>query len=321
MSFPHVVSRFWLIFTTALFLLAAGTPSSASRYRSLTASSSSVSFGNVQVGSKQTQYETLTNSSYHTVTISQATVTGAGFSLNGLSLPATLNRGQSLTFTVVFSPAAGGDASGGITVISSARRSSLNVALSGTGVSPGQLTSSATTMDFGAVTVGSSKSLSATLTATASSVTVSSATTNSSEFVLAGLSLPTTISAGQSLPFTITFTPRASGAASGSISLASDAAHTPTIETLTGSGVAASGHSVNLSWVPSTSPVVGYNVYRSGTSGGPYTKLNSAVNAGTNYLDSSVVGGHTYYYVNTAVDSHGLESKFSAQLPVVIPSP
>jgi fibronectin type 3 domain-containing protein len=130
------------------------------------------------------------------------------------------------------------------------------------------------------------------------------------------------MSAGQTLPLTVVFTPRASGAASGSISLASNAAHTPTVETLTGSGVAAANqHSVILSWTASASSVVGYNVYRSGTSGGPYTKLTTTLDAGTNYVDNSVQGGQTYYYVNTAVDSHGVESKYSTQLRALIPSP
>ena len=152
-------------------------------------------------------------------------------------------------------------------------------------------------------------------------MTISSANTTNSEFTLAGLSLPKTISAGQSISVSLTFTPRASGTASGSISLASNAANTPAVETLTGSGTGAAQHSVALSWTASTSSVAGYNVYRSGSSGGPYTKLTSVLDASTKYVDNSVQSGLTYYYVNTAVDSHGAESKYSAQLRAVIPSP
>jgi len=122
----------------------------------------------------------------------------------------------------------------------------LTVALSGTGISAGQLTSSATALNFGSVTVGTSKTLTATLTATGSSVTVSSATSTSPEFRLGGLSFPKTITAGQSASFTLTFTPQSSGTASGSISLTSNAANTPTVETLTGSGTATPPHSVDL---------------------------------------------------------------------------
>jgi hypothetical protein len=321
MPFPQVVSRLrFLMFSSALFLLSAVTPANSAS-RTVVSSPSSVSFGNVQVGSKQTKYETLTNSGTSALMISQANVSGTGFSLSGLSLPITLNKGESVTFNVVFTPKAGGSSNGGITVNSNASNSSLTIALSGTGVSGGKLTSSASTLNFGSVNVGSIKTLTANLSATGSSVTISSASTTNSEFTLAGMSLPKTIPAGQSISVTLTFAPRASGTASGSISLASNAANTPAVETLTGSGTGAARHSVALSWTASTSPVAGYNVYRSGSSGGPYTKLTSVLDASTKFVDSSVQSGLTYYYVNTAVDSHGAESKYSAQLRAAIPNP
>src|SRR5208283_3902141 len=66
---------------------------------------------------------------------------------------------------------------------------------------------------------------------------------------------------------------------------------------------------VALSWTASTSPgIAGYNAYRSTTSGGPYSKLNSSLIPATNYNDQTVQSGSTYYYVTTAVDSQGLES-------------
>jgi hypothetical protein len=321
MPLPQVVSRLrFLMFSSALFLLSAVTPANSAS-RTVVSSPSSVSFGNVQVGSKQTKYETLTNSGTSALMISQANVSGTGFSLSGLSLPITLNKGDSVTFNVVFTPKAGGSSNGGITVNSNASNSSLTIALSGTGVSGGKLTSSASTLNFGSVNVGSIKTLTANLSATGSSVTISSASTTNSEFTLAGMSLPKTIPAGQSISVTLTFAPRASGTASGSISLASNAANTPAVETLTGSGTGAARHSVALSWTASTSPVAGYNVYRSGSSGGPYTKLTSVLDASTKFVDSSVQSGLTYYYVNTAVDSHGAESKYSAQLRAAIPNP
>ena len=80
-------------------------------------------------------------------------------------------------------------------------------------------------------------------------------------------------------------------------------------------------HSVSLGWTPSNSPnVVGYNVYRSTTSGGPYTKLTSSV-AGTSYTDTTVQAGKTYYYVATSVDNSSKESSYSNQTQAVVPSP
>lgn len=321
MPFPQILLRpLFGLFTIALFLISVSSGASA---LSLDFSSSSVSFGNIPVGSTQTQYETFTNNyRTSTVTISRASVSGAGFSLKGLSLPVSLPPGQSVTFTVAFTPQASGIQTGQITVFSNAWGTpSHSIALSGAGVSAGQLVSSSSALNFGSVGVGSSKTLTATLSATASSVTISSASTTNSEFTLGGLFLPKTISSGQSVSVTLTFTPRASGTASGSISLAGNAGNTLVVESLIGSGTGAAQHSVRLSWTASTSPVVGYNVYRSKNSGGPYSKLTSVLEPSTNYVDISVQSGQTYYYVNTAVDSHGVESKYSSQLRASIPIP
>jgi fibronectin type 3 domain-containing protein len=79
-------------------------------------------------------------------------------------------------------------------------------------------------------------------------------------------------------------------------------------------------HLVNLSWNADNSPdVVGYNIYRSITSGGPFSKLNAQLNPSTTYTDGSVVSGQTYYYVTTALNSAGMESAYSNETQAVIP--
>ena len=328
MPSPNFTFRLPLLaFTLPLILISTATVAHSAafqrtwRHQTLSASASSVGFGSTQVGSTQTQYETLTNSGNSTVTISQAGVSGAGFSVSGLSLPLDLSQGQSVTFSVLFSPKATGAVSGSIAVTSNASNSSLAIALSGAGLATAQLSSSASRLDFGSVSVGASKTLTATLTATGASVTISAATSTSPEFHLGGITLPLTLAAGQTSSVSLTFTPQSSGAATGSISLGSNAANTPVVETLTGSGAAAGSHSVSLHWTASPSTVTGYNVYRGSTSGGPYARVNPVLNAGTSYVDSGVQSGATYYYVSTAVNSGGTESKYSGETQVVIPSP
>jgi len=44
-------------------------------------------------------------------------------------------------------------------------------------------------------------------------------------------------------------------------------------------------HNVVLTWTASTSTVSGYNVYRGNTTGGPYTKINTALVSGLTYTD------------------------------------
>jgi len=287
----------------------------------LTANPSSLSFGSVQVSNSKTLSETLTNSGGTTVTLSQATVSGAGFSMSGLTTPTQLTAGQSLTFTVVFVPKSAGSASGAVTVTSNAPNPTLVVSMSGTGAASGVLAVSPASLSYGNVTVGATKNLTSTLTASGSSVTVSSATSNSSEFSLSGLSLPTTLGAGQSATFTVIFAPKASGATSATISFASNASNTPPTIAASGIGVAPVQHTVSLSWQASSSTIAGYNVYRGTHSGGPYSILNTGLIQPTDYADDTVTAGQTYYYVVTAVDTQDLESVQSNQATAVVPTP
>jgi hypothetical protein len=185
----------------------------------------------------------------------------------------------------------------------------------------GQLAVSPATMSFGNVAVGSNSAQKGMLTAGSSDITVSSAAWNGQGYALSGITFPVTVPAGQGLPFTVTFSPQAAGSAPGSIAFDSNATNSPNTETLTGNGTQQSLHSVALSWNPSTSQVVGYNVYRRVASGGVYAKLNTSVDASTDYTDNSVQSGQTYDYVTTAVDSSNVESGYSNQAIAVIPSP
>ncbi len=68
---------------------------------------------------------------------------------------------------------------------------------------------------------------------------------------------------------------------------------------------------VSLSWHVNPEPdVVGYRLYRSFTSGGPYTLI--AETAETHHLDSGLTNGVTVYYVVTALDAQ-FESGYSAE--------
>ena len=163
------------------------------------------------------------------------------------------------------------------------------------------------------------ESLPATLNAIGASVTVASGNSSSSEFTLGGLTFPLTIPAGNSAGFTVTFTPQANGVANATLTFDSDASNSPTIQALTGNGTSPKQHTVNLSWDASLSQVAGYNVYRSTTSGGPYSRINSGLDPSTTYADSAIAGGQSYYYVTTAVNSAGDESGFSNEVQVVIP--
>jgi fibronectin type 3 domain-containing protein len=85
---------------------------------------------------------------------------------------------------------------------------------------------------------------------------------------------------------------------------------------------APTAHQVTLTWAIGTQPtgttVTGQNVYRSQTSGGPYTQIAS-INSTTTYTDSTVTSGQTYYYVLTNV-AGSEESAYSAQVQAIVPT-
>jgi hypothetical protein len=82
-----------------------------------------------------------------------------------------------------------------------------------------------------------------------------------------------------------------------------------------------SGNSVTLTWGASTdangTPVAGYNVYRSTSPNGPYTKVNSSLITSNGYTDNTVTSG-TYYYVIKSVDNDGDESPGTLEMTVTI---
>ena len=287
----------------------------------LTASPASLSFGSVAVGNSTSLAQTITNSGGSGVTISQITPSGTGFSFGGISLPLTLAAAQSVTFNVSFAPQTGGSITGSLGISSTGSNPTLSVPLTGTGALAGQLTLTPASIDFGSVVVGTSQSQTGVLSAGSSAITVSSVGVSGSQFSVSGISLPVTITAGNSISFQVAYAPQTSGTASSSLTFVSNASNSPTVESLSGTATSPQ-HSVGLSWNTSTSSdVAGYNIYRGTVSGGPYTRINTALDTTPFSTDSTVQGGQTYYYVTTAVDSLGLESSYSNQVQAVVPSP
>jgi len=300
-----------------------GTGGNGSNPGSLAAGSSSLNFGSVSMGSAKAENLTLTNTSTNSqsVTVSNLSVSGTGFSLaTSPSLPFTLNAGESATISLNFSPTTAAADSGSLVVTNNSASATLKVGLTGDGTALGGLNVSPTTLAFGNVPVGTTATLAGTLSASNTSVTINSADWSGAGFAMSGISFPLTIAAGQSVPFTVTFDPTTAGNAAGDVSFVSNATNSPTAQAFSGDGTQSSQPFVALAWDASSSPVSGYNVYRGGTSGGPYsTKLTASLDPATSFTDTTVQSGSTYYYVSTAVDSSGRESVYSNPAMAVVP--
>jgi hypothetical protein len=289
----------------------------------LAATPSSVSFGNVVVGSDTTQTIRLQNIGTSQVTISSVTPSVSGVAISGITLPANLAPGTSATLTAAYKPTAAGSVAGKITVTSNAVGSPTIVDLSATAAAASiQLTPSATSLSFGNVTVGSSGTNQLTVKSTGNTnASISKVAVSGTGFVLGSSAASVILDPSQSETYTVNFDPKATGSVTGTLTITSNAANSPMNISLSGSGAAAAAqHTVALAWDRSSSTVTGYFVYRSTKPSGPYTQLNSTPEANPSYSDGSVSNGQVYYYYVTAVNSSNIQSTDSNQVSVTIPS-
>jgi hypothetical protein len=288
------------------------TEGTGSTTQPLTAAPATLSFGEVPVGSSATLSVALTNTLTRKETLTSFLVMGSSFSVSGETLPVVLSPRETIHVSVTYAPQVAGAADGSVFVYGPG----LNIPVTGTGMVR-KLALTPKTLSFGGVDVGKTAKQVSTVSATGGSVTISSAESSNSQFEISGPSFPLTIRAGHSVELDVVFAPKKGGAASGTLTLTSNASKKQTTESFSGTGILPQ-YSVELWWTPSTSSIVGYNVYRR-TAAGSYSKINTALDPNTAYTDSTVISGTTYYYAATAVNDSGEESSHSKPLEVVVP--
>jgi Abnormal spindle-like microcephaly-assoc'd, ASPM-SPD-2-Hydin len=258
----------------------------------LTAAPTSVTFGNVQVGTSQIQSDTLANTGGSSLTITQSAVTGAGFTTTGLTLPLTLAVGQSVTFSVVFNPQATGSVSGSLALTNSASTTPLSIALAGTGVAAGGLTESPASFTFGNVQVGLSQNQNETLNnVSAQSVTISQVTFTGTGFSATGLTLPLTLAPNQSTTFAVVFTPTTVGAANGTLAITASGSSTALDFALSGIGVAPATLTASPASLTFTNIQVGQTSSQTETlqnTGGENATISAATITGTGFSISGI---------------------------------
>jgi len=184
----------------------------------LRSSPANLRFGSVVVGQSESQSVTLSNNGTTSITISAITPNGSGISVSGLTLPATVAAGQSVSLTVDFSPTSTGWVGGEVTVASTASNSNLQIGLHANGVSTDPMTAAPASLSFGSVSVGSTSALSVVLTNVGSGIeTLTAFQTTGSGYSVSGPGLPLILNKGQSATLSVTFAPRTSGTLTGSI--------------------------------------------------------------------------------------------------------
>ena len=99
----------------------------------LTPSATSLSFGDVTVGSSGTNEVTVKSTGNTNASISKVAISGTGFLLGSSVASVILDPSQSETYTVHFDPTAAGSVTGTLTITSNAANSQMKISLSGSG--------------------------------------------------------------------------------------------------------------------------------------------------------------------------------------------
>jgi len=182
------------------------------------------------------------------------------------------------------------------------------------------LTMNSSSVDFGDVAVGNTRTMEATFSNTGqSSLTLQQSSIAGASFTASGIGAGVTLDPGQYVTLSISFDPSAAGKANGTITLASSSISAPINFPVSGNGVVGS-HSAALNWNSSTSVVVGYNVYRASPSQPFWSKLNSSPVTSTSYTDWDVQAGEPYVFTVTAVSAANVESPLATPAPTTIPT-
>jgi hypothetical protein len=185
------------------------------------------------------------------------------------------------------------------------------------------LTMSSSSVAFGNVDLSSPSTQSVLLTSSGTAaVTISGASIKGTGFSMTGVSAPVTLNPGQKATLNVEFDPTTAGAATGAVTLTSNASSggTATV-TLTGTGEAPS-YQVDVTWnapVDSLDPVAGYNVYKSISGSNSYQLVTSSPTVPTSYTDTAVTAGTAYTYYVESVDAEGKTSVPSTTFSVTIP--
>jgi hypothetical protein len=202
-----------------------------------TLSSTSLTFPSLQIGQTSPQQTvTLTNNGNATLNLTNIAITGDYAQTN--DCPAQLGVGSICTFTITFTPTAGGARNGTLVLTDNAPDSPQTITLTGSGyvttttISPASLT-------FSNQSVGStSAAQTVTITNTGANAMTVSGVIPSGDF--AQTNQCSTIAINQSCTINVTFTPTAAGSRTGTLTISDNAQGNPHTVALSGTGIASS---------------------------------------------------------------------------------
>jgi len=250
----------------------------------LSESAGSLTFANTLVGSSASQTVSLTNTGTGAVTVSQATISGSGFSLSGLSGSTAVAAGSSVNLTVNFTPTAVGTATGSLSIVSTATNSLAPISLSGTGVQP-QISVVPGSISFTNVSVGATNTQSLTIKNTGTAtLNVSQASLPGGSFTCSGLALPLSLAPGASSTFTLAFTPASASSFYANLALTNNSPTSPLTIPLSGTSIA------SVLQLSASTTSLSFGSVATGTSSTQTVTLTNTGNSSVSLSNVSVAG-------------------------------
>jgi HYDIN/CFA65/VesB family protein/immunoglobulin I-set domain protein len=277
----------------------------------LAASAASLSFGNVVVGSSSPQTLTLTNTGAAAVTISQATVTGAGFSVVAGMSSAAIAPGRSHAFQVQFAPTGAGNVSGSISIASDATNSPLAISLSGTGMTSLAITTQPVSQS---VAVGQSAAFSVVATGTGTlTYQWKKGATAISGATAASYTTPATTSSDNGAQFTVVVTDGGESVTSNPATLTVTASPVaPTITSQPANQTVAAGQTATFSAAATGTAILTYQWKKNGAA------ISGATSASYT-TPATTTADNGAQFTLTATNSVGSATSGAATLTVDVP--
>ena len=199
---------------------------------------SGLAFGSLATGNTSAQMAaTLTNTLGTALNISSIGFTGT----NNTDFAQTNNCGTSLagnascTINVTFTPQGLGSRSAALAVTDDAANSPQTIALSGTGITP--VTLSSTSLNFGNVVIGTTRTASPIILTNNQNVTLTHISIQANAPFSQVNTCGTAIGAGATCSITITYTPTVSGTQSGTVTISDSANNSPQKISAKGTGI------------------------------------------------------------------------------------
>src|SRR5690242_15544921 len=191
-------------------------------------------FGTVATGATSpAQTVTVTNTGSAAAPVTSVTTSGDFSQTN--TCGSSIAAGASCTVSVTFHPSATGSRTGSLTITASGIANA--VALSGTGVAPGPILSpNPASLTFGGTVVGGSAAAQ-TVTVTNTGTTTATVSGVSASGDFSQTNNCASLAVGASCTVTVRFTPTASGARTGAVTITSNANNSPTTIALSGNGI------------------------------------------------------------------------------------